>query len=237
MRSQLYLWEKLRQKYIEDLTFIKEMFIKRIQPIFANAEKEAISYRNNLWKEIEKSVSPEEGYSDLSGYADFVQEEAGEKYEMLSLMHYRNIGMWIECLCQVWEQQLYSFIIHEAKQEGIVYDPSDMKKGFPFVKEVFGMHQQVFDQMSSWDVINEMRLLVNVLKHAEGDSERKLRDLKPEYFTHDICGQKYDLMSRYHTSLLDSTLAIHEQDFIRYYEALIQFWKDLPERMYSVEEL
>lgn len=76
MRSQLYLWEKLRQKYIEDLTFIKEMFIERIQPIFANAEKEAISYRNNLWKEIEKSVSPEEGYSDLSDYDDFAQEEA-----------------------------------------------------------------------------------------------------------------------------------------------------------------
>lgn len=76
MRSQLYLWEKLRQKYIEDLTFIKEMFIERIQPIFANAEEEAISYRNNLWKEIEKSVSPEEGYSDLSDYDDFAQEEA-----------------------------------------------------------------------------------------------------------------------------------------------------------------
>lgn len=76
MRSQLYLWEKLRQKYIEDLTFIKEMFIERIQPIFDNAEKEAISYRNNLWKEIEKSVSPEEGYSDLSDYDDFAQEEA-----------------------------------------------------------------------------------------------------------------------------------------------------------------
>ena len=41
MKSQLYLWEPLRQKYIGDLTLIKTMFIERIQPISANAEKEA----------------------------------------------------------------------------------------------------------------------------------------------------------------------------------------------------
>ena len=34
-----------------DLTLIKIMFIERIQPIFANAEKEANDYRDELWNE------------------------------------------------------------------------------------------------------------------------------------------------------------------------------------------
>ena len=45
MRSQLYLWGPLKQRYINDLSFIKTMFIERIQPIFANAEAEAEANR------------------------------------------------------------------------------------------------------------------------------------------------------------------------------------------------
>lgn len=44
-------------------------------------------------------------------------------------------------------------------------------------------------------------------------------------------------MSIYHTSLLESTLKIQEQDFIKYYDALVAFWKALPERMYSNEDI
>ena len=238
MKSQLYLWEPLRQKYIGDLTLIKTMFIERIQPIFANAEKEANDYRDELWSEIVNSTCSEEDAAvDPSDYVEFVQEKAIERYEMLSLMHYRNIGMWIECLCQVWEQQICSFVIDEAKRDGITYEASDMQKGYGFAKAVFKEHQQTFEQMESWDEIRELRLLVNVLKHAEGDSEQKLRKLRPDYFTQDICGEKYDLMSMYHTSLLESTLKIQEEDFIKYYNALVAFWKALPERMYSNEDI
>ena len=60
--------------------------------------------------------------------------------------------------------------------------------------------------------------MVNVIKHAEGDSEQKLRKLRPDYFTQDICGTEYDLMSLYHTTLLEPTLMIQEQDFIDYLE-------------------
>lgn len=39
MKSQLYLWEPLRQKYIGNLTLIKTMFIERIQPILQMQRK------------------------------------------------------------------------------------------------------------------------------------------------------------------------------------------------------
>ena len=237
MYSQLYLWEPLRQRYIDSLTLIKQMFLERIYPIFANAEKEAIEYQNRLWKDITENLCEKDDCIDPSDYVDFVQEKAFEQYEILALMRYRNIGMWIECLCQVWEQQLYSFIIHEAQQDGIEYEPSDMKKGFTFSKEVFDWHQQSFEEMEAWGKIKELRLLVNVLKHAEGNSEQKLRVLRPDYFTKEIDGVQYDLIARYHTTLIEPTLMITKQDFIDYYDTLVKFWKDLPERMYTVDEL
>lgn len=237
MCSQLYLWGPLRQRYIDDLTLIKKMFVERIQPIFAEAEKEAEEYQSELWESIISRPCSEDSYVDPGDYADFIQEKAIERYEMLSLMQYRNIGMWIACLCQVWEQQLYSFIIHEAQQEGITYDSSDMKRGFAFSKEVFEWHQQPFEQMEIWDKIKELRLLVNVIKHAEGDSEQKLRILRPNYFIEEANGMQYDLMALYHTTLLEPTLLIKDQDFIDYYDALVKFWTDLPERMYTLDEL
>lgn len=48
---------------------------------------------------------------------------------------------------------------------------------------------------------------------------------------------QYDLMALYHTTLLEPTLLIKDQDFIDYYDALVKFWTDLPERMYTVDEL
>lgn len=234
MPSQLYLWEPLRQKYINDLTWVKTMFLERIEPIFANAEQEAKNYQNELWNSIMSAPCDLEDNSiDPGDYVDFIQEQSFERYELLSLMHYRNIGMWIACLCQVWEQQLYSFILNEARFEGLKYNPEDLKKGFSFCKDTFKRHQQPFSTLSSWSKIKELRTLVNVIKHAEGYSEIRLRSMRPDYFVQQIGSETYDLMSLYHTTLLEQTLQIKEQDFIDYYDALVQFWRELPERMYT----
>lgn len=237
MYSQLYLFDPLRQQFIGDLTMIKTTFLERISPIFDDIDAEAKRYEDELWRNILNSPCAEGECVDPGDYVDFVQEKTIERYEMLSLMRYRNISMWISCLCQVWEQQLYSFVIHEAEQEGIQYSPDDKKRGFAFAKEVFSCHQQQFEDMPVWSKIKELRLLVNVIKHAEGDSEQKLRKIRPDYFTQEMAGMEYDLMSLYHTTLLETTLMIQVQDFTDYYEALVKFWNDLPERMYTMHEL
>ena len=234
MKSQLYLDRDLRKKYIKDLTQINDLYFERIQPIFADAEKEAANYQNKLWEDLmNKPCCSEDDVLDPADYVDAVQEAGFEKYEILSLMHYRNISMWISCLCQVWEQQLFSFVYHEAQSEGIKYDEADLKRGFAFSKEVFEWHEQPFETLDCWPKIKELRALVNVIKHSEGDSEQKLRKMRPDYFEQDTGAGKYDLLSLYHSTLLEATLQIKDQDFIDYYEALVAFWNELPENMYT----
>ena len=234
MKSQLYLDRDLRKKYIKDLTQINDLYFERIQPIFADAEKEAANYQNKLWEDLmNKPCYSEDDVLDPADYVDVVQEAGLEKYEILSLMHYRNISMWISCMCQVWEQQLFSFVYHEAQSEGIKYDEADLKRGFAFSKEVFEWHEQPFENLACWPKIKELRTLVNVIKHSEGDSEQKLRKMRTDYFEHDTGAGKYDLLSLYHSTLLEATLQIKDQDFIDYYEALVAFWNELPENMYT----
>ncbi len=112
-----------------------------------------------------------------------------------------------------------------------------MKKGFAFSKEVFGCHQQPSENLICWPKIKELRALVNVIKYSEGDLERKLRKMRPDYFEHDTGIDKYDLLSRYLSTLLKATLQIESEDFIDYYDALIAFWNELPERMYTKEDI
>ncbi len=238
MKSQLYLWKNLRKKYIRDLTQIKELYFEKIQPIFADAEKEAIAYKEKLWEDfMSRTCYGEDDYIDPADFAEKIEEEGFEKYEILSLMHYRNISMWISCMCQVWEQQLFSFIYNEARAQGIKYKDSDLKRGFGFVKEVFEYHGKPFETLDCWTKIKELRALVNVIKHSEGRSEKELRKMRPDYFEHITDTGKYDLLSLYHSTLLEETLQIKDQDFIDYHSALVQFWNQLPERMYSKEDI
>ena len=233
MFSQLYLWGPLKQGYIDDLTFIRDMFFERIQPIFANAEAEAKEYGNKLWNEVMSHPCSEGTCIDLGDYADAIQDKEIERYNMLKLMHYRNLTSWICNMCQVWEQQLISFILNEAEAEGIHYAPAQIAKGFTFAKNVFERHQQPLEKLASWGKVCELRLLVNTIKHAEGTSEQMLRQLRPDFFVQNLLGIDYDMTSVYHTTLLETTLAISETDFLTYYNALVQFWNELPERMYT----
>lgn len=233
MCAQLYLDDSLRKKYIDDLTILKDMFFERVQPAFANAESEANAYKDELWESIASQSCEVDDNVDLSDEAVWVEEESFERYKLLSLMHYRNLAAWICNLCQVWEQQLYAFIVREAQSEGLKYDAEEIKSGFKFSKAVFKWHQQSFDKMDMWDKVQELRWLVNVIKHAEGSSEQKLRKVRPEFFK----DEGYDLMSLYHTSLLEKTLMVKEQDFCDYYKALVEFWMALPERMYTEEDI
>lgn len=128
---------------------------------------------------------------------------------------------------------MFSFICNEAISEGLKYNESDLKKGFIFSKEVFEWHQQPFENLMCWPKIKELRTLVNVIKHAEGYSEQDLRTIRPDYFEQQIGNQKYDLLSLYHSTLLNETLLVKDKDFVDYYNALVEFWNELPERMYS----
>lgn len=130
-----------------------------------------------------------------------------------------------------------STIYNEARAQGIKYKDSDLKRGFEFVKEVFESHGKPFETLDCWKKIKELRALVNVIKHSEGRSEKELRKMRPDYFVYITDTGKYDLLSLYHSTLLEETLQIKDLDFIDYYSALVQFWNELPERMYSKEDI
>lgn len=73
------------------------------------------------------------------------------------------------------------------------------------------------ESLNCWHKIKELRLVVNVLKHAEGDSAERLRKMRPNLFEwpqdYNIKGDKLEFN---YTTLLEETLNISNEDFLKY---------------------
>lgn len=235
---QLYLYESIRDSNIKSLDSVKEIYFDRIASVFADIENEAEEYEQDLWKEHMANLNPED-VGDIEIYQDNIAESmhiAGVKrYELLSIMRYRTLALWISLLSQVWEQQNITFLRDELAHEGLSIATEKGKKitgwGIKEITEVYKGFGVELSKLSIWEKIDEMRHLVNVLKHAEGNSAETLRKIRPDFFDSGGWGDSLEL---YHTSLNEEVLNIENQDFIIYHEALIQFWNELPERMYFV---
>lgn len=232
MKPQLYLWSGIRDNFITDLEQICTIYNTKFEPIFLDIETEAKNIENNTWESMMHSVPYDENV-DPSDYAETALETGIEHYEMLYLMKYRTICMWISCLCQIWEQQLYSFVITELQSDGL--KPCEKEKGFSFSKDIFSSYGIKFEDLKCWDKIKELRLLVNVIKHAEGRSEEDLRKINKQYFEKPNIMFESDSLKLYHNSLLENNLNVSSKDLEEFKNALVSFWQELPERMYLVK--
>ena len=236
MMSQLYLWGPVRKEHKKALTYIRDLYFEKMSPVFANAEKEAEEYGENLWENAMSVPCSGDDYDDNASaeIAEICQDASVEKYEILSLMRYRNRGMWLSCMCQVWEQQLLVFLKQEKKRNGLIFKKAT---DFEAVKECFKFYNYDLEKMKCWEEIRELRLLVNVLKHGEGPSADRLRKTRPDYFSYEnepgFLKFEMDTLKFHESTLLEETLKICDEHFEAYYTALISFWDELPESMDS----
>lgn len=231
-RTQLYLFRSLRENFKKTISDMALITKERLFSQFLDIESDANKYGEERYKHYgQLDLGPDADYSDFSEAAN---EERIDYYFLLSVMRYRTLAMAISLLSQVWEQQLFSFVLSEAEHERIAYSPKDVKRDFGFSKKAFRHHGQEMEKMQCWFTLNEMRTLVNVMKHGEGDSEVNLRQINPKYFSVTIgAAIKFEPMKINRNALVQENLNVEEEDYDRFVTAVIEFWDELPERMYS----
>ncbi len=226
-KVQLILYEQLRERYKNNLSCFAKAYIERIEPAFADIEDEAKKIEDDYLAEMSSELGPE----DLDMYYDIAEEAkftALEHYQKLSLIKYQSLLGWISLLSQMWEQQITGFLSNELRKEGFTRVQINYWDVEPVFQQ-FGVELKDFD---CWDTIKEMRKVVNVIKHAEGPSADYTRQHRPDLLEFD--SSIPDKLELYKTSLNEETLNISNEDLINYYEALIDFWDRLPERMEAI---
>lgn len=237
MRAQLYLYEPLRLKFKAPYRLYIDTYTRRIAPVFDNIEEEAKQIADEHFRKMGAYFNPD--YHDEGDFAEAAWEKGLEHFEGLSLIRYNTKLMWFSTMYQFWEQQVRKFLFEEISRTHKMYDKKNNEitfksfctRGIDEIMEVFLKFNYNLETLTIWSDIDELRLLANVIKHGEGRSASQLEQLKPRYFKSQVSSS--NLLELYKSTLTEVVLNIDELDFIRYGEALIKFWDELPERMYS----
>lgn len=213
--------------YKKELKNIKNIYNEKIAPIFTDEciYNECKEIEEAVEKQLLKEIPFDEHNFDVVG--EYCTEKAFDAAEyrcvFLSLMRYVSRCLWISGLAQIWEQQLIRF------HNEILLQNKNFNLGFEDIKQSFKKNFYDFEEFESYNDINELRHLVNTIKHGNGPSSEKLRELCPRYFDAPDFLNK-DRLHYNKTVLLEETLFITDEDFQRYHESLISFWNEMFKR-------
>ena len=85
-----------------------------------------------------------------------------------------------------------------------------------------------------WSKIDELRLVANTVKHAEGKSSHKLRKIRPDLFINPLFSQDSFFLQGFDSvfqPLVGDDLYVSLQDIKDYCDHLVQFWEELVDVM------
>jgi hypothetical protein len=108
----------------------------------------------------------------------------------------------------------------------------DFCSNFKGAIDVFSEHNFDLSTLGCWKNIVELQAICNVIKHGEGSSAEKLREIAPHRFRYQ---DDIDLFDLYKTTLLEKSLQIDEDTLKIFKDSVVLFWNQLPERCYSNE--
>lgn len=216
----------------------------------------------NMYHEIislgmkEKIKSLENDFAKMNYDENILEEE----YQEMCLFKYRMDLLLICCLSEVWEQNLFTLLNENIKNlktekssNGNVSSKSkDSKKAIENkLHEIknnndYGKVKELYKELFKFDIdkyekIEEMRYLVNAIKHGLGSSLDKLKRSKEDslFFDSDIL--KYDENEKEYykkeievtNTTLNSKVLNVDGKLEEYCHALKEFWLDLNATLYS----
>lgn len=227
IKKNIHLDNFNRRINIDRIEKYRDIYFKRIKINFNNIEQEAEQYAEETYNKL---ISSEKKINyDSSILAEFANGDGIGYYRDLSIAKYNVLAMFISTLYQIWEQQirrfLYDSITFEYKTEFKDFCVSSKE-----IKQLLEKYNLNLVKLKSFKKLNELRLLVNVIKHGEGDSSEKLKEINSNLFRREenIDELEINIMN---TTLLNETLDINDNDFYKYTDAVINFWREFPEKL------
>jgi len=225
-------WTRFFQReFAPQLRGIVDVLEKRLMPAFEGIESEAEAVSQERWDS--DMSAPGTGYEDPADFAE-VAEQAGEShYLLLDGIRQGMVNLFAAALYHVFEQHVMFFmrkqLLHPSEDNDLrLLRLSEFEERLKTV----GVDIRSF---SSWPQIDELRLVANTVKHAEGKSARELQVLRPDLLEDPQVSTPglSDLSTAFPVSLplLGEDLYVQLADVRRYRDALLRFWHELADAL------
>jgi len=200
----------------------------RFLPTFDSLEAEAEAAKDAEWERLGQIIDPE--YADEATLAEQAHEVGIDYYMSMERVRQTLINLSVAALYHLFEQQLLLFhrrqVLHPKEE-----NDKDLinTKEFKTRLSVAGLQ---IETLKSWAKIEELRVVANTIKHAEGTSADKLRQLRPDLFAHPQTRGTtgFDSLSmsrvRVYMPLAGEDIFLTVADLKAYCTTLLEFWEE-----------
>jgi hypothetical protein len=225
--SHLFWTRVFKREFSPQLSAIVEALEKRMLPAFGGIEEEAEAVSQEAWEAF--MSAPATGDEDPADFAEAAEQAGVSHYLLLDGIRQGMLNLFAAALYHAFEQQVMLFHRKQVLHPGEENDPNFFKMNeFQKRLRAYGIDITTF---SSWPRVDELRLVANTVKHAEGDSAQKLHSLRPDLFEHPQ-SQKFLALAtrgapRVFQPLVGEDLYVSLKDIHDYRNALLEFWKEL----------
>ena len=173
----LYIAYRIRRMVLPFLRVYGQWVEERIIPLSEQLQKMAEAVEQETYDDLMSQPVGDEYSGDGSDEAEAAHDIGLSFYEDISKMYQATLNLFSAGLFHVVEQQLAD-LTRDAAIEKEVSDTN-----LEVVVSWYKKNCQLdLTQFSSWSVIEELRLVANSTKHAEGSAASQLRAKNPKLF-------------------------------------------------------
>ena len=226
IRNNLFWVNQIKANFLHGINFFARCMEEKIIPAFDSIDKEADEVEKEAFENPSGYIDPE--YYDPSDAAENAFEKGLEYYEWMTDMLQGAINLFVVGLYHIFEQQLLFF----HRKELLGQNEKDDHKLFE-IKEVdkrLRNHDIKIKEFDSWSKVDELRLVANTVKHADGISATLLKDKRPDLFSR----PSNPLLIKFetppgpvYTPLMGDNIYITKVEFTNYVHVVKEFWNEM----------
>lgn len=232
MMTLFYMWQSFRKHLIASHQFYVDQADKRLLSQFHNLEQEAHKYAEEWLENAGQHFDPDR--HDPSDFYEQAHDEGIEFYQMLEDMQNRTRLSVTAGIFHEWDKQLRNWVVKESTGWGAGKEAKQAiwgvtTKDLIDFLEAFGWEIRSKSYFAS---LERCRLIVNAYKHGNGGSFQDIKTKHPEFIDTLGSSDSFYLEHADYTALI-----IKDSHITEFSDAIIEFWKDVPEYIYETSPL
>jgi len=202
---------------------------QRLLPSFDGIDAEATALQEQTYQEL-VSMPIDHDVADESMLAQAAFEAAFDYYAGMDAIRQALVNSFAPMLYHTWEQQLLAFHRKEVLHPTEEHSNEFLK--LSVLKKRLAAKGLDISQLSTWSHIDQLRVVANTVKHADGDSADILKAQRPEFFDPTrVNGQRAAMPFRVTPSVYrpmsGEDLYLTVADINAYGASTIRFWDEL----------
>lgn len=232
LRTNGPFWAKYaRDVWIPEVAVLSETVLTRALPSFARIDAEAKRASEERWQKLGRHASPN---ADPADVAEAAQDAGIIYYQMRSSARQALLNLFCVALHHLVEQQLLTLLRRELLPKSEENNRKFLKRAC--VVEALRNQDIDIEGFPEWEHLEELRLVANVAKHAEGSASDQLKVRRPDLFTpkilkHETESPLYGPKGPVLNPMSGDDLYVDDADLARYFAFVQGFWERLASAM------